>query len=174
MQNMSASGTNGMEAAIKTLSLIQPWASLVVIGAKRFETRSWHTNYRGELLIHASKSFPKWAREFTVEPVCYEAVKLFSRGRKTNGYPTGAIIGKVNLVDCITTEEWLKQNCDVGNEHPYGGKELLLKETSAQEYAFGDFSYGRFAWELADPEEFAEPIPAKGSLRLWEFNGVNL
>ena len=40
---------------MKCLSLWQPWASLVVIGAKRFETRSWPTNYRGPLLIHAAQ-----------------------------------------------------------------------------------------------------------------------
>jgi hypothetical protein len=38
---------------MKALSLTQPWASLVVAGAKKLETRSWPTYYRGPLLIHA-------------------------------------------------------------------------------------------------------------------------
>ena len=38
----------------KVLSLIQPWASLAVLGHKKIETRSWNTKYRGELFIHAS------------------------------------------------------------------------------------------------------------------------
>ena len=43
---------------MKALSLTQPWATLVVIGAKRIETRSWHTSYVGPLLIHAAKAIP--------------------------------------------------------------------------------------------------------------------
>jgi hypothetical protein len=42
---------------VKALSLWQPWASLIAVGAKRFETRSWQTSHRGPLLIHAAQ---KW------------------------------------------------------------------------------------------------------------------
>jgi activating signal cointegrator 1 len=48
---------------MKAITLTQPWATLVAIGAKRIETRSWPTNYRGPLAIHAAKGFPKWAKE---------------------------------------------------------------------------------------------------------------
>jgi activating signal cointegrator 1 len=41
---------------MKAISICQPWATLIVIGAKRFETRSWKTDYRGILAIHASKT----------------------------------------------------------------------------------------------------------------------
>ena len=40
---------------IKAVSLLQPWASLIAAGAKKFETRSWSTTYRGPLLICASR-----------------------------------------------------------------------------------------------------------------------
>lgn len=39
---------------VKTLTLLQPWASLVACGAKKIETRSWATKYRGPLAIHAA------------------------------------------------------------------------------------------------------------------------
>jgi activating signal cointegrator 1 len=39
---------------MKAISLLQPWATLVVMGVKTIETRSWQTPHRGELLIHAS------------------------------------------------------------------------------------------------------------------------
>lgn len=39
---------------MKVLSIQQPWASLIVQGHKRIETRSWNTKYRGDILIHAS------------------------------------------------------------------------------------------------------------------------
>lgn len=44
---------------MKTLSLRQPWAELVVSGAKPIENRRWNTNFRGEFLIHASKGMTK-------------------------------------------------------------------------------------------------------------------
>ena len=47
---------------MKALTLLQPWASLVAIGVKRWETRAWRTSYAGPLAIHASKGFPDDAR----------------------------------------------------------------------------------------------------------------
>jgi len=41
---------------IKAISLKQPWASLIAEGSKTIETRTWPTNYRGELLICSSKN----------------------------------------------------------------------------------------------------------------------
>ena len=44
---------------MKALSIRQPWASLIVAGIKDIENRSWVTNYRGKLLIHAAQKFDK-------------------------------------------------------------------------------------------------------------------
>lgn len=41
---------------MKVLSVRQPYASLIAAGVKRFESRTWSTDYRGPLLIHASSS----------------------------------------------------------------------------------------------------------------------
>lgn len=43
---------------VRALTLWQPWASLVAVGAKTIETRGWSTDYRGPLLIHAAKRKP--------------------------------------------------------------------------------------------------------------------
>ena len=42
---------------MKVLTIKQPWASLIMLGYKRFEFRSWKTNYRGELLIYTDSTF---------------------------------------------------------------------------------------------------------------------
>ena len=39
---------------MKVFSLTEPYASLIFSGKKVIETRSFKTNYRGELYIHAS------------------------------------------------------------------------------------------------------------------------
>lgn len=40
---------------MKAITLHQPHAHLIGLGVKPFETRSWKTNYRGLLAIHAAK-----------------------------------------------------------------------------------------------------------------------
>lgn len=129
---------------MKTISLLQPWATLVVTGLKQYETRSWDTKYRGELLIHASKKnlwIPElghWLRE--VEYDHYPKVY-------------GAIIGKVTLVGTYPTMS-------------------LKGQMSSQELAFGDWAAGRYCWKLENPIRFEDPIPCKGSLSIWEYAGT--
>ena len=43
---------------MKALTIWQPWASLIACGAKRYETRSWATKYRGPIAIHAAMKDP--------------------------------------------------------------------------------------------------------------------
>lgn len=42
---------------MKAITLYQPWATLVALGKKKIETRSWKTDYRGPLAIHVAKKF---------------------------------------------------------------------------------------------------------------------
>lgn len=44
------------EKKMKCLSTIDPFATLIAIQEKKIETRSWKTNYRGKIAIHASKN----------------------------------------------------------------------------------------------------------------------
>jgi hypothetical protein len=137
----------------RVLSLKQPWATLVSIGAKRLETRSWETKYRGPLLIHASKAFPYECRE-----LCFETLFLAALGnagvlpKADEGFqdclPLGSIIARVQLVDCFQIR--------------------MSNRPGGAEFAFGDYTPGRFAWKL-DNVEPLEPIPAKGSLGIWTF-----
>jgi hypothetical protein len=71
---------------MKVLSVKNPWAYLIIHGGKDIENRTWETQYRGPLLIHASKSMDKYAPR--------------PMGITWSDY-NGCIIGKVNLLDCI-------------------------------------------------------------------------
>ena len=44
---------------MKVLTIKQPWASLIINSYKKYEFRSWKTNYRGKILIHAGKTLEK-------------------------------------------------------------------------------------------------------------------
>jgi hypothetical protein len=54
---------------MKVLTFTQPWATLVAIGAKRIETRSWYTNYRGPLAFTRRRRFPR-ARKCCASNLC--------------------------------------------------------------------------------------------------------
>lgn len=125
---------------MKVLTIKQPWATLIMQGDKRFEFRSWKTNYRGELLIHAGKGIDK------------EAMKRLSKYISEN-LPSEKILGKVKLVDCI----------EMSTEF----KEILLKENKD---IYTDSSFKEnYVWKLENVEVFDNPIETKGKLGLWEY-----
>lgn len=137
---------------MKALSLLQPWASLVVMGIKTIETRSWATQYRGELLIHASKS--KAGSIFGTEAPFKKYIKDF------NKLPFGAIIGKAELNNVLRVETLLYTD-------------EFINRLTMEEKAFGDYTEGRYAWILNGPVIFNTPTPARGMLSLWEYPGNN-
>lgn len=130
---------------MKAISLWQPWASLVALGAKQYETRSWETPYRGPLLIHAAKKWDKELEELSGDAVFYQHL------RKVNGrvsqLPKGAYICLVDLVEIFRVE-------------------TVKNHLGGEERAFGDYSAGRFAWQFKNVRTF-EPIPARGYQGLW-------
>ena len=44
---------------MKVLTIREPWATLIINGFKCYEFRSWKTNYRGKILIHAGNGVDK-------------------------------------------------------------------------------------------------------------------
>ena len=126
---------------MKVLTIKQPWATLIMQGNKRFEFRSWQTNYRGELLIHAGKGFDK------------EAIKRLEKYLPKE-LPLGKILGKVTLVNCVKMSPELK-------------KELLKENKDIYTQSSFKENYG---WQLENVEVFDKPEEAKGHLSLWEYN----
>jgi len=141
---------------MKALTLTQPWATAVAIGAKRIETRSWSTSYRGPLAIHAAKGFPGWAKRFSCEWLIKREMKrgspalAFTAGLAAQMLPTGVVLATCHLADCIPTTR--------------------VGEISEEERELGDYAPGRFAWVLRDIVRLPEPIAAKGALGLWQWD----
>jgi hypothetical protein len=141
---------------MKAISLWQPWASAMAIGAKKIETRCWSTKYRGPLAIHAAKRYNKsemkrlltshwiWKNIFHVKgedvPTADEIMCAL---------PFGKIIAIVDLDYCLATDSiW-----DAPALNAYDGRERGL----------GDYSFGRFAWITSNLRQFHKPIAWKGS-----------
>jgi activating signal cointegrator 1 len=145
---------------MKALSLWQPWASLVALREKRYETREWTTNHRGYLAIHAtSKMPPYWlgASRHT-EKFRNELADVFNVRREYDVFaakklPLGAVLCIVNLVDIQETVHI---------------REILCE----RERIFGNYEDGRYAWHFELVEVFDPPIPAKGNRMLWNWKGA--
>lgn len=91
---------------MKTITLKQPWASLIANGYKKYEFRTWKTNYRGPILIHAGKGIEKDA---------------LARVKKYNlDFPAGRIIAKVNIIDCVKLDDNLNDKLCSENRDVYG------------------------------------------------------
>jgi hypothetical protein len=137
---------------MKAISLIQPYATLIMMGYKLLETRSWQTSHRGTLAIHASAGKPAWARQVCLTDPHIRAI-LHKHGMSFDGpaMPRGAILGTVG----------------VRGIHPIN--EGLIANLSPLEIACGDYSMpGRFAWELFGAVPLNEPIACRGALSVWE------
>lgn len=159
---------------MKAITLTQPWATLVAIGAKRIETRSWATSYRGPLAIHAAKGLgPVGGKhglwELVWHPPFRDVLAAHAESRHMDdilaSLPRGAIVAVCELVGCESTDIASKRDglmyARTGEQWPF----------SALERAFGDYAPGRYAWLLADVRPLPEPIPARGQLGLWEWDG---
>lgn len=137
---------------MKALSLYEPWATLIALGEKRYETRSWSTIYRGPLLICASKrKLP------IVQYPCLTNVlnALYRVGISLNGLNWGRAIALVDLTDIYRADDLLHVD-------------RFYRLLPENEKSYGDFSAGRFAWKLQNVRRFVKPPLMKGRQGLFE------
>lgn len=126
---------------MKVLSIKEPFATLIKDGVKRYETRSWKTNYRGEIYIHASIGLSTSLNK--------EKGMSYLKSDIKPGY----ILCRCNLADCILMDEDF----------------INYIETETTEKDYGDYRLGRYAWELEVLEVLETPILAKGRLGIWNY-----
>ena len=127
---------------MKVLTIREPFATLIKDKVKIYETRSWKTNYRGEIYIHAAKAKSKASNA--------SIASTYLKSRENSEH----IICKCLLKDCIYMDE------------------NFIKEVkkNKKEYNSGHYEIGRYAWQLEVIEVLEEPIYAKGQLGIWNYN----
>jgi hypothetical protein len=123
---------------MKAITLWQPWASLWLSPAKVHETRSWPTKHRGYLLVHAAKRECDATLSPELEDIC---VREFGR-RWRRDLPRASLIGRVDLVECLSTNIAHSEHVDDG--------------------VCGDFGPDRFMWRRDRFHKFDTPIPYVG------------
>jgi hypothetical protein len=136
---------------MNALSLAQPWASLLIHGLKRLETRSWAASHRGPLAIHASKRFPAAARMLcSQEP--YRTLLAAVGVHDWRDLPTGVLLGVADLVGCARAPE-----------------SSLIPELERQ---LGDFGPGQWVWTFAHPRPLLVPVPCRGQLGIFQVSDL--
>lgn len=145
---------------MKAITLTQPWATLVAKGGKSIETRSWKTNYRGPLAIHAAKGFPQEARALCGQ----EPFRFFLYPNCL--LPRGVIVATCELVTCLFIP-----GAQTKISFPYRHDSMTVELPPREpEFSFGDYTQGRYAWILINIKPLDRPVPAKGALGLWEWS----
>lgn len=150
---------------MKALSIKQPWASLIAHGIKDIENRTWATKHRGTIYIHASgkPSFNNLTLNLTHDQIDQMVLGDFCQlDSRSIAYPKSAIIGTVDIVDCVI-------------DHPSIWAEKSYHNVTVNSLPFGEEDepdYIIYNWVLANPVLFEKPIlNVKGKLSLWEFDG---
>lgn len=131
---------------MRAITLWQPWATLIAIGAKHFETRSWAPTWRGELAIHSA------SRNLDLDFCEYLPVKrILAKAGYTSPdvLPLGRIVAVTHLASIHNTAD-------------------IRQQIPTLEALVGDFSDGRYAWRLIDTRRMI-PVPARGSQGIWNW-----
>ncbi len=145
---------------MKAITVKQPWASLIVHGIKDIENRTWPcpNKYIGQrVLIHASAKPDREPymlfnddQKDALDDCIMDVFDYYRR--------SGSIIGSVEIVDCTFNHPsiWAEKSKGISvGGHVTDEKDPII-----------------YNWVLANPILFANPIPAKGKLSFWNYDGV--
>ncbi|XP_025055687.1 activating signal cointegrator 1 [Alligator sinensis] len=127
------------------LSMHQPWASLLIRGIKRVEGRTWYTSHRGRLWIAATGKRPSSQEISELEAV----YRMFHRKdvEFPTDYPSGCLLGCVDLIDCLSQEQFKEQYPDLSEE-----------------------SGSPFVFICAHAQEMIVKFPIKGKHKIWKLD----
>jgi len=159
---------------VKALTIWQPWASLIIAGAKPYEFRSWkapRSIVGADIVIHAG-----------ARPVkASEVLDLIDRLESNEAWTTALHREKAMpiLLGCCDRARPLPLSAGLGVvrvdeskagwaiAQEFGGHPALLNDSDRQAHA-------NFGWPMLDVRPFSDPIPCKGAQGLWNWQGGGL
>lgn len=150
---------------MKTISIKQPWASLICSGIKDIENRTWKCpqKYIGQrVLIHVGKTIDNNAVD-KIAVFNGALAQLLQNGIYKNEFPLGSIIGSVEIVDCVINHPsiWAEPSNEVYKD--------------PQIYGDNKIDSAVWNWVLANPICFDKPIlNVKGKLGFWDYESPEL
>lgn len=153
---------------MRALSLWQPWASLMALGAKRIETRSWWTRRRGDVVICAAKNWNRTVRDTIASPV-------FASELRRAGLTEDDLRGVCGHALCVVELRTCARIDNNSVTAPFiliNGKDSYEVFQTPHELEFGDYSHGRFAWLTDNLRVLRKPVPIIGKQGLWKLSAA--
>jgi hypothetical protein len=139
---------------MRAITIHSPWAELIVLGEKRFETRSWFPDETGyPIAIHAGKNSESIADALLRDP--FRSVLNTHSICRQSDFKLGHVLGVAWLASCRPTE-------------------IVRAVIYPQERAFGDYGDGRFAWELTHVLRFQTPVATRGFQKIWTWHEADM
>lgn len=130
---------------MKAITLWEPWATLVALEVKRWETRSWWTNYRGPLAIHAASK-----KRFHSHYMKAAQTNITAPDLKIEDLSFGQIVAVCELTACIEMTH------------------KMIMGMTETERMLGDWLEGSYAWALENVRALDKPITVLGKQGLWD------
>ena len=170
----------------RALSIRQPHVEQIFTGEKAFENRTFKTPHRGPIWIHASSWDRKPTREELSNFSDSEYRDIVRPWDQRDTLPVAAIIGVVELVDILTTDEiWILSQTDVGANKLAQSEAGMLYPSeregfldrfrhvhefirSVDEELREEHAQGPLCWVLRNPRRLKKPIEMGGKLNLWK------
>lgn len=122
---------------MKAITIWQPYAEAIAMGLKNYETRTWKTQYRGKICIHASmRKLSKMHKKLATK---YKITEL----------SLGKIVAVADLTDC------------------YPITEALISRQTRTEIELGNWQVGNFAWKLENVIIPKQCFRIKGKQGIW-------
>ncbi len=152
---------------VYAITLHQPWASLIALGLKTVETRSWPAPARlvgQRIAIHAGKRLVRQPGDAIEREL---RVRLGENWRVI--VPTGAVLATAVLAGMVRVS-----HIDLSSRHAVHDDSTEVGCAAGRGRTlidpWGDFSAGRWLWFLDDVEALPEPVPAGGHQGFWRWN----
>jgi len=130
---------------MKALTIWQPWASLIMAGAKPFEFRGWRAprSMIGQrIVIHAAKRRPDWHE-------CRHLLLALQEG------------GEIAAETCLHPAIALPILCGCVDELP--------RSAGLGTAIIGE-QHANWGWPMLDVEVWPEPIPMRGAQGFWHWH----
>lgn len=137
-----------VSASTHALTVWEPYATLLMIGVKEFETRSWPASWAQvgkRIAIHAGRD----KRDLALANE--EPFRTALAGRS---FHLGCVLGTVLLVESVRMDE------------------AFIDGLTVRERAFGHFEPGRHAFRCADPRWLHQPKPFVGHQKFWPLDAA--
>lgn len=162
----NTTGNFGSSLSVYGLTLWEPYASAVALGAKRIETRTWKAPqvlWNSLLVIHSSRHWNgtqrKLTRDLVKDGLLPETIWENIEHRR------GECLSATTVYQCV------RMQMEDGKLVGVAGK-FLEEHCGRAEMRLGNYSESHSAWMLRPPVPLVGPLPARGVPGLWEIIGA--